>query len=411
MERATRLSSLILLGVALLLAMGIVFSSGAVSLPESHNNPGSSPTPLVRQTDGPSLQPNSTFPPEVPVTPEISHPKSGRYVAAWMPTEWDTDNARFSFEANLDYIDEVSPVWYEMRSNGTLRALGGSRDETLIEAARRAGVLVLPSITNGFDPDRTGYTLRNPTRRSQFVQRILEEVEAYGYDGVDIDFEAVPASQRDVFTAFIRELAAGLHAEGKLLAIAVHARESDEGGAAGAQAQDWEAIGQAVDRFRIMTYDFHWTGGGPGPVAPIYWVEEVVEYAKTQVEPSKIVVGVPFYGYDWVGGEGWGVTWLEIQELIEIHEPDVNLRERDEQGEVAESWFNYWDREGRHEVWFASQRSLEAKLDLVIEHDLAGIAIWRLGGEDPGYWQVIRDTLRRDPYEVIRSIIRYLPNP
>ena len=54
---------------------------------------------------------------------------------------------------------------------------------------------------------------------------------------------------------------------------------------------------------------------------------------------------------------------------------------------------------------------MEAKLDLVARHDLAGIAIWRLGGENPAYWQAIRERLTRDPYEVLRSVVRYLPDP
>jgi spore germination protein YaaH len=411
MDKVIRIGSLILLGIALLMAAGIVISYGRSNDPVA-NDPVPVPTNNHAPEETPSITTNLTNTHTINShNPEVVHPKSGRYVAAWMPTEWDTDNARASFEANLDYIDEVSPVWYDMRSNGTLRALGGSRDETLIETAHAAGVLVLPSITNGFDPDRTGYTLRDPDRRSRFVQRIVDEVEEYDYDGVDIDFESMYSSEREVFTAFIRELAAALHNNGKILAIAVHARSSAEGGAGGAQAQDWEAIGQVVDRFRIMTYDYHWRGGGAGPVSPIYWVEDVIEYAKTQVDPAKIQVGIPFYGYDWVGMDGSGVTWELIQELIEIHEPEVHLQEWGEQGEVAEAWFNYRDREGWHEVWFSSPRSMEAKLDLIAEYDLAGMAIWRLGGENPAYWHTIRETLTRDPYEVLRSIVRYLPDP
>ncbi len=410
MERAVRLGILFLLGIALLLAIWLFLSSGWTS-PAQLTPLSTPPTAGPTETPGgPSVSlPNPGLDP--PTTPAMVHPKAGRFVAAWMPTDWDTDNARASFEANLDYIDEISPVWYEMRSNGTLHALGGARDQTLVETARAAGVLVLPSITNGFDPARTGYVLRNAERRSMFVQRLLDEVEQYGYDGLDIDFEAVPDGERDYFTAFIRELAAGLHAQGRLLAIAIHARTSDEGGAAGAGAQDWHAIGQAVDRFRIMTYDYHWRGGGPGPVAPIYWVQQVVEYAETQVDPAKIEVGVPFYGYDWVGEDGYAVTWQQIQDLIKRYNPRVELRERDANGEVAESWFNYRDSAGLHTVWFASRRSLEAKLDLLVQYDLAGIAIWRLGGEDPAYWQSVREKLARDPYEILRSIVRYLPNP
>jgi spore germination protein YaaH len=329
-----------------------------------------------------------------------------------MPSDWDTDNSRASFEINRAFLDEISPVWYEMRSNGTLLRLNGSCDSSLVEAAHDAGVLVLPSMTNGFSPSRTAYVLPYAERRSQLVQRILDEVERCDYDGMDIDFEAVPSHEREAFSAFIRELANGLHVEGHLLAIAIHSRTGEGGGAPGAFAQDWLAIGQAVDRFRIMTYDFHWSGGGPGPVAPVYWVRDVIEYAKTQVDPGKIVLGVPFYGYDWVGGNGVAVTWRDVQEIRSVYEPsEINFREWDANGEVAESWFTYWARDGYHTVWFASRPSLEAKLDLVVEYDLAGIAIWRLGGEDPGYWAAVQEKLASDPYHVQRSFLRYLPDP
>jgi spore germination protein YaaH len=64
---------------------------------------------------------------------------------------------------------------------------------------------------------------------------------------------------------------------------------------------------------------------------------------------------------------------------------------------------------GRRTVWFATSRSLEAKLGLVQQLDLAGIAIWRLGGEDPQNWQVIRSKLVEDPFESQRMVNQVLP--
>jgi spore germination protein len=52
------------------------------------------------------------------------------------------------------------------------------------------------------------------------------------------------------------------------------------------------------------------------------------------------------------------------------------------------------DSAGQHQVWFENSRSLAYKLDLVNKYDIKGVAIWRLGQEDPGYWQVLRDKLR-----------------
>jgi len=169
-------------------------------------------------------------------------------------------------------------------------------------------------------------------------------------------------------------------------------------------------LGQAVDRLRIMTYDYHWRGGGPGPVAPIYWVRAVADYAKTVVDPAKVVIGVPFYGYNWPpGGDAIAQTWTDINDLIQSNKLEVNLKESDSNGLVEENWITYGSRLGRRTVYFATSRSLDAKIELVQQLDLAGIAIWRLGGEDPRNWQVIRGKLVEDPFESQRMVNQVLP--
>jgi spore germination protein YaaH len=213
------------------------------------------------------------------------------------------------------------------------------------------------------------------------------------------------SSLRDEYSAFIVDLAAALHAQGKLLTIAVHAKTSDYGGLGG--FQDWVVLGQAVDRLRIMTYDYHWRGGGPGPVAPVYWVRQVAEYAKSVVDPAKVVIGVPFYGYNWPrgGGNASAQTWDAIDNLIQTYGLTVNLAESDSNGPIQENWISYSGRT----AWFATSRSLDAKLELVQQFDLAGIAIWRLGGEDPRNWDVIRSRLVEDPFESQRMVNQVLP--
>lgn len=339
------------------------------------------------------------------------HPKTGRYIAAWLPDSFGSEN-RDSFEANADILDEISPFWYAPGPRGNLRYGSEARDRTLLELARSKNVLVVPTIHNvitGDDP--VPGILRNPTTRSYHVQQIVDEVLTYGYDGIDIDYEFLDSSLRDEYSAFIFELADALHAQGKLLTVAVHAKDCDYCGLGG--FQDWEAIGQVVDRLRIMTYDYHWRGGGPGPVAPVYWVERVARYAQTVVDPAKVVIGVPFYGYNWPrdgNGNARGQTWAMINDIIQTYRLSVNLMESNQNGLVQENWITYSSRqEGRREVWFATSSGLDAKLRLVQEFDLAGIAIWRLGGEDPRNWEVIRGRLLQDPFESQRVLSRLLP--
>ena len=74
------------------------------------------------------------------------------------------------------------------------------------------------------------------------------------------------------------------------------------------------------------------------------------------------------------------------------------------------NWVWSWITYGRgRKVWFATSSSLDAKLTLVQQMDLAGIAIWRLGGEDPKNWDVIRGKLVEDPFESQRMLNQVLP--
>jgi spore germination protein len=338
------------------------------------------------------------------------HPKTGRYIAAWLPDSFDSIN-RTSFEDNADILDEVSPFWYSTDGHGNLLHGRDARDQTLVELAHSKNVLVIPTIhniVNGVDP--VPAILGNADRRSQHVRNIVEEVLTQKYDGIDIDYEAIDSGLRDKYSAFISELARALHAQGKQLTIAVHAKDCDYCGLGG--FQDWSVLGQAVDRLRIMTYDYHWRGGGAGPVAPIYWVNKVAEYAKSVVDPAKVVIGVQFYGYDWVagGGDARAYTWEDFKSIIDTYGPEVNLVETDSSGRaVQENKISYSTKQGRHTAYFATSRSLQAKLELVQRVDLAGIAIWRLGGEDPQNWDVIRGKLVEDPFESQRTLNQVLP--
>jgi spore germination protein YaaH len=338
------------------------------------------------------------------------HPKTGRYISAWLPDSFDSPN-RASFEENADILDEVSPFWYSTDARGNLRAGADARDQTLVELAHSKNVWVIPTvhnIVNGADP--VPAIMRSAERRNAHVRNIVEEVLAHNYDGIDIDYEFLDSSLREEYSAFIEELAGALHAQGKLLTIAVHAKDCDQCGLGG--FQDWAALGQWVDRLRIMTYDYHWRGGGPGPVAPLYWVNDVAAYAKSVVDPAKVVIGVQFYGYDWPagGGEASAYTWQDFKQIIDAYGPEVNLVETDSNGRpVQENKISYTTRQGRRTAYFATSRSLDAKLGLVQSVDLAGIAIWRLGGEDPQNWDVIRARLVDDPFESQRMLNNVLP--
>ena len=243
----------------------------------------------------------------------------------------------------------------------------------------------MPSIQNaGFNREAVAAIIHDPARRAQHVQDLVALVTANGFDGLDLDYESLNPEDRDDFSLFVEELAAALHARNKLLSIAVHPKTAEPGTWNGPQAQDYARLGAAVDEFKIMTYDYHWSTSEAGPIAPLDWVDQVLAYAATVVPPEKTYLGVPFYGYDWTGSTGEPLNWRQATKLA-----SQNNAELQRDASSGEAWFTYGD--GRHTAYFNDAETLRQRLQSAFERHpaLAGVAIWALGGEDPENWSVL----------------------
>ena len=322
-------------------------------------------------------------------------------VAAWMPTSWDAARADASWQAHRFHIQELSPVWYQLgrSGDGALIPYAGACDTALVAEAQANGTLVIPLVNNAyggiFDPAPVGTVIHDPARRAAHVAALVNETVRCGYDGIELDYESLHGlDDRADFTLLVQELAAALHGEGKLLAVTVHPKTAAPGTWEGPQAQDWSAIGAAADRVRVMVYGYHWGGGPPGPIAPLFWTEEVIEFAVTVIPPQRVYLGLHLYGLDWGAGAATTLEWEEAQELLAASGATQMWADHDAQGRaVAESWFTYDDGSTRHEVWYADGAAVLARLRLVKQYGLGGVALWRLGGEDPADWWAVATVL------------------
>jgi len=210
-------------------------------------------------------------------------------------------------------------------------------------------------------------------------------VQREQYAGIDIDYEDLRAGDREAFTTFVTQLADALHDKDKLLSIAVFAKTTDAGEDQRNVAQDYAAIGAAADEVRLMAYDYHWAGSTPGPVAPITWVRQVVDYAKTQMPAGKIVLGIPVSGYDWVGGQAEVVSWLQCFGRTKAFNATLQYDRLSQSPS-----FRYTDAQGReHEVWFENAESTTAKLDAAKVTGIRGVYLWMIGGEDDRTWATL----------------------
>lgn len=316
--------------------------------------------------------------------PAAATPSTGGKVTAWIPY-WDQTRAMTSFSENADLYGSASPFWYLFTSTGTVSRYSGAEDESVLSTLRNAGVRVIPTITNDFDPVRVSTMLASSSARAAHVEALGDLVQAKGYDGIDVDYEALHAADRDRFSLFLSELSSALHAAGKVLTVAVHPKTSDTGTWNGPQAQDYAAIGAVADRVRVMAYDYSWSTSPAGPISPLSWVKDVAAYSVSRIPAAKIELGMNLYGYDWVGSRGEGVTF----DTTQARRTSFGAT-RMWDATTAEPSFSYVSGGTTHVVHYADAQSVAARLAVVDSYGLGGAAFWRLGGEDAAVWTEVR---------------------
>lgn len=315
---------------------------------------------------------------------------AARYeVSVWYPG-WGTSGVSDydSLRLRSHLIDEVNPYWYALKPGGAVRPYEWAEDPRLLSLARREGIAVMPLVSNEFDPDRVSRMLQSRESRERHARQLVQLAVQNGYDGLDLDYELLRASDRNRFSLFVEDLARRLHARGKQLSVAVHPKTSEPGHWSGARAQDWKRIGQAADKVKIMLYDYHWDGSRAGPAAPLWWIDEVLSFAKTQIAPRKIRMGLPFYAREWRGTSARDLVHADVRRIIDGHSPTIRAHAS------GERYFNY---AGGRTVYFQTPLSIDRKLGVLVDRHprIGGISVWHIGGEAPGYWNAIRNRLGR----------------
>jgi spore germination protein YaaH len=301
--------------------------------------------------------------------------------AAWIPP-WDAA-ALTSIQLHAGDLDESNPVWYSLSSGGAIVTNWNAENPTWLAAM--TGTRVLPTIQNtvnrSFDGTVAETLLSTAASREAHAQAIADLVVNKVYDGIDVDYERVPTTSRANFTAFVQLLAQKLHAAGKQLSVTVYAKTSDAQNWNGPGAEDWAALGGAADWIKIMAYDYHWSTSAPGAITPLSWLDQVAAYAESAIPAGKIVVGLPWYGYDWVGSSGTGVVYSGAMSTAAANGATIS---RDADNEAT---YTYAD----HVVYFQDAAAYKSKTDLLRQKhpNIAGFAHWRTGSEDPGFWTVI----------------------
>jgi spore germination protein YaaH len=333
-----------------------------------------------------------------------------RYVTGWLPY-WNTKASTASVVDNESVFQDASPFVFHTNST-TQIALQSGRAEwrQMRRQLRAAGVAIIPTVATDLSADQFAWIIRNKDRRAAHARALANLVDRFNLDGLDLDYESINfgsssarTTVRRFYPALIRDLNDRLDQMGAVTSVTVAART-------GASDPNWRvfdypALGLRADRVRIMTYDFHWSGGSPGPMAPKWWVNDVASYAARTIAPGKVSLGMPAYGRDWfvktVSGtcpSSARATKSRTTRQMGAFARSIGKTPRWREKATSQrfTYVRTYSSGGltcraKRVVWFDDAQSLRAKAPLVDRHALRGIAIWALGNEGAGTWPSLTD--------------------
>ena len=289
-----------------------------------------------------------------------------------------------SLELHIGQLDIVAPYFYNLKADGTI---SNGVEQAALDVMRNANVKIVPMIKNNAQWDDFHAQIATTQQRATIAQKIGALVIDNNYDGINIDLEGVNASDAALITDLMQRISAILRPAGKLVTQAVVPRSSDTPTTWGG-AYDYAALAKYDDYILLMAYDFHYAGGTPGAVAPIGWINTVVDYVTTKVPSTQILLGVGLYGYNWNTTTGATATSARYDQTLAFMQRAGATSGYDTTDQAP--WVKYTDDQGnQHELWYENAQSLQAKLQVMIDNRLGGFGMWRLGQEDPAIWPVI----------------------
>ena len=308
---------------------------------------------------------------------------------AWHQVTSSAANSTFpGVVENVTGINVISPTWFFLYDNeGTVESIA-SRE--YVEEAHARGLEVWAlvddfthSADNGVD---TKEVLSYTSKRAKVIGTLMEEAQACGIDGINVDFEKVSQDAGQDYIQFIRELSVECRARGLVLSVDNYVPRNFNA------HYEWKEQGVMADYVIIMGYDEHWAGGEEaGSVASLGYVEEGIAKMVEEVPAQKVINAVPLYTRIWTTSPEGAVSSraVGIRAASDFLNQNGAVYAWDES--TSQNYAQFDTPEGLCQVWLEDEQSLAAKVDVMKNYGLGGIAAWKLGFDEgrENIWSVI----------------------
>ncbi len=285
--------------------------------------------------------------------------------------------------ANAKGLNVISPTWFKICDNeGGFTSFATQR---YVDQAHDMGLEVWALVENiEYKNSIDMYAiLSSTTTRGILIEGLVNEVLAYGIDGINVDLEQISMDCGEHYVQFIRELSVACRLNEIVLSVDnyVPTGYTDH--------YDRAEQGVFADYVIVMGYDEHYAGSPEaGSVASIDFVEEGISRTVAEVPARKVINAVPFYTRIWetskteISSQAVGMDMAE--EYVANHNIQVEWDD-----ETCQNYGEYTSGDVLYQVWLEDERSIEVKLNIMQKYGIGGVASWRLGFEKPEIWDKI----------------------
>lgn len=214
--------------------------------------------------------------------------------------------------------------------------------------------------------------------RNKIIDGLIKNAETY--DGLQIDWELVPADDADNFYDFLFEIKKRLGK--KMLTLAIPARVKT----LQKDAYNYSRLSKVADKILIMAYDQHWSTSKPGPIASPDWCKRICEYAKSQIPEKKLIMGLPFYSRQWIDEKS---SFAIYNKNTPKYMDEANITTEDIHTDENGNKYYTYSKNVNVTTYFDDIESCINRMMVYSELKVKKIGFWRIGQEETDIWKYI----------------------
>jgi len=321
---------------------------------------------------------------------QLKQPNNKDRINAAFYMAWDPQ-AYSSLEDNINKLDMVVSEGFSITPNADY--ITATIDTGLIRLKRKYKKPVLISLSNyinynnvngDFDTKDVDRIVKSKKSRTTFINSIATQLIKYKFEGVDLDFDNILDRKSPNYIEFEKELYTTLHKQGLLVTQNVIPED---------EQYDLQILQKYNDFLFIMAIDQHDENSGPGELSDQHWVEEILDDVCSKIPSEKVILTIAGGAYDWpINSIGKSVSYQQAISSAQENQKPIIFDPAS-----ANLHYSYNDQVGlSHTVYFTDAATNFNIIRMADDWATGGVALWRLGAEDPRLWTFFQKNLSID---------------